>query len=98
VDSPVPEQDIASFENTFNTNVRGAYFLVAGLVPGMLERGRGTIVNVTTMAAFEGIPGASGYSAPRPQPNHSPVPGHPNSDRAECVSTVWPPAPTVPME
>lgn len=57
------EQDPATFETTFNTNVCGAYFLVAGLVPAMLERGRGSIVNITTMAAFKGIPGASGYSA-----------------------------------
>lgn len=57
------EQDMGTFEATFDTNVRGAYFLVAGLVPGMLQRGRGSIVNVTTMAAFKGIPGASGYSA-----------------------------------
>jgi NAD(P)-dependent dehydrogenase (short-subunit alcohol dehydrogenase family) len=57
------DQDVAPFEAIFDTNVRGAYFLVAGLVPGMLERGRGSIVNVTTMAAFIGVPGASGYSA-----------------------------------
>ena len=30
---------------------------------GCCRRGRGSIVNVTTMAAFKGIPGASGYSA-----------------------------------
>jgi NAD(P)-dependent dehydrogenase (short-subunit alcohol dehydrogenase family) len=57
------EQTRAAFESMFDTNVRGAYFLVAGLVPGMLRRGRGSIVNITTMAAFKGIPGASGYSA-----------------------------------
>jgi NAD(P)-dependent dehydrogenase (short-subunit alcohol dehydrogenase family) len=57
------DQDMATFESMFDANVRGAYFLVAGLVPGMLRRGRGSIVNVTTMAAFKGIPGASGYSA-----------------------------------
>jgi NAD(P)-dependent dehydrogenase (short-subunit alcohol dehydrogenase family) len=57
------DQDMAGFETMFDTNVRGAYFLVAGLIPGMLQRGRGSIVNVTTMAAFKGIPGASGYSA-----------------------------------
>lgn len=57
------EQNAASFETLFDTNVRGAYFLVAGLIPGMLKRGRGSIVNITTMAAFKGIPGASGYSA-----------------------------------
>jgi NAD(P)-dependent dehydrogenase (short-subunit alcohol dehydrogenase family) len=57
------EQDVASFESTFDTNVRGAYFLVAALAPGMLRRGRGSIVNVTSMVAFKGIPGASSYSA-----------------------------------
>ena len=57
------EKDPATFETTFNTNVCGAYFLVSGLVLAMLERGRGSIVNITTMAAFKGIPGASGYSA-----------------------------------
>jgi NAD(P)-dependent dehydrogenase (short-subunit alcohol dehydrogenase family) len=57
------DQDVASFEKTFDTNVRGSYFLVAGLVPGMLERGRGSIINVTSMVASKGVPGASTYSA-----------------------------------
>ena len=57
------DQDMAAFETMFDTNVRGAYFLVAGLVPAMVRRRRGSIVNITTMAAFKGIPGASGYSA-----------------------------------
>jgi NAD(P)-dependent dehydrogenase (short-subunit alcohol dehydrogenase family) len=57
------EQEVGSFEKTFDTNVRGTYFLVAGLVPGMLERGRGSIINVTSMVASKGVPGASSYSA-----------------------------------
>ncbi|ORW20644.1 short-chain dehydrogenase [Mycolicibacter nonchromogenicus] len=57
------EQDVASFTATFDTNVRGAYFLVAALAPGMMRRGRGSIVNVTSMVAFKGVPGASSYSA-----------------------------------
>ncbi|MGV0744330.1 SDR family NAD(P)-dependent oxidoreductase [Mycolicibacterium sp. XJ870] len=57
------DQDIPSFEKTFDTNVRGLYFLAAGVVPGMLEAGRGTIVNITTMVASKGVPGASAYSA-----------------------------------
>lgn len=57
------EQDVAMFESIFCTNVRGSYFLVAGVVPGMLERGRGSIVNVTSMVAFKGVAGASSYSA-----------------------------------
>jgi NAD(P)-dependent dehydrogenase (short-subunit alcohol dehydrogenase family) len=57
------EQDVASFERTFDTNVRGSYFLTAGLVPGMLERRRGSIVNITSMVAAKGVPAASVYSA-----------------------------------
>jgi NAD(P)-dependent dehydrogenase (short-subunit alcohol dehydrogenase family) len=57
------DQELAAFERTFDTNVRGTYFLVAGLVPGMLERGRGSIINVTSMVASKGVAGASVYSA-----------------------------------
>ena len=56
-------QEVPSFEKTFDTNVRGTYFLAAGLVPGMLKRGRGSIINVTSMVASKGVPGASAYSA-----------------------------------
>jgi NAD(P)-dependent dehydrogenase (short-subunit alcohol dehydrogenase family) len=56
-------QEVPSFEKTFDTNVRGTYFLVAGLVPGMLKRGRGSIINVTSMVAAKGVAGASAYSA-----------------------------------
>lgn len=57
------DQQIAAFQRTFDTNVRGLYFLTAGLVPGMLARRRGSIVNVTTMVATKGVPGASAYGA-----------------------------------
>jgi NAD(P)-dependent dehydrogenase (short-subunit alcohol dehydrogenase family) len=57
------DQQVDAFERTFDTNVRGAYFVAAGLAPGMLERGHGSIVNVTTMVASKGVPGAGVYSA-----------------------------------
>ena len=57
------DQELMSFEKTFDTNVRGSYFLAAGLVPGMLERGHGSIINITSMVASKGVPGASAYSA-----------------------------------
>lgn len=56
-------QDPAAFDTAFSTNVRGAYFLVAALVPHMLAQGGGSIVNITSMVAFKGVPGASTYSA-----------------------------------
>lgn len=57
------DQGLDAFEKTFDTNVRGTYFLAAGLVPGMLARGHGSIINVTTMVAKKGVPGAGAYSA-----------------------------------
>lgn len=57
------EQSVEGYERIFDTNVRGAYFLVATLVPHMLEKGEGNIVNVTSLAAFKGFPAASAYSA-----------------------------------
>ncbi|AMO63797.1 dehydrogenase of uncharacterised specificity, short-chain alcohol dehydrogenase like protein [Mycolicibacterium phlei] len=57
------DQEMGAFERTFDTNVRGLYFLTAGLVSGMAERGHGAVVNVTTMVAGKGVPGAGVYSA-----------------------------------
>jgi NAD(P)-dependent dehydrogenase (short-subunit alcohol dehydrogenase family) len=57
------DQDVAAFQNTVDTNLRGTYFLTAGLAKGMLTRGRGAVVNVTSMVASKGVPGASVYSA-----------------------------------
>jgi NAD(P)-dependent dehydrogenase (short-subunit alcohol dehydrogenase family) len=61
--APTLEQDLASFEAMFDTNVRGAYFLVATVAEGMLERARGAIVNITSPAGDKGFPGTSVYSA-----------------------------------
>jgi NAD(P)-dependent dehydrogenase (short-subunit alcohol dehydrogenase family) len=61
--APTPEQDLDSFQSMFDVNVRAPYFLTAALAPGMAARGGGAIVNVTTMAAELGLPGASAYGA-----------------------------------
>lgn len=61
--APTVEQDVASFEAMFDSNVRGTYFLVAELAKGMMARRQGSIVNVTSLAAVKGMPGASVYSA-----------------------------------
>ncbi|MDX3771979.1 MULTISPECIES: SDR family oxidoreductase [unclassified Streptomyces] len=61
--APTVEQSITGFQQMFDTNVRGTYFLTASLAPAMLSQGRGSIINVSTMAASMGVPGASGYSA-----------------------------------
>lgn len=57
------DQTVAAFDMTFDTNVRGTYFLTAALVRGMVARGGGSIINVSSMVASHGVPGASVYSA-----------------------------------
>lgn len=61
--APTFEQDVAGFQQLFDTNVRGTYFLVAAAAKGMVERGHGSIVNITTLAAHKGFPGTSVYAA-----------------------------------
>jgi len=60
---PTVEQDAATFDQAVAVNVRAPYFLTAALVPRMMAKKRGSIVNVTTMAAAIGMPGLSVYSA-----------------------------------
>jgi NAD(P)-dependent dehydrogenase (short-subunit alcohol dehydrogenase family) len=60
---PTVEQGLDGYEESFAANVRAPYFLTAALVPGMIERGAGSIVNVSTMAARIGIAGMSVYGA-----------------------------------
>ena len=57
------DQDAASFESALAANVRAPFFLTAALVPAMIARGGGSVVNVSTMAASVAIPGLSVYSA-----------------------------------
>jgi NAD(P)-dependent dehydrogenase (short-subunit alcohol dehydrogenase family) len=61
--SPTADQDLASFEQMFDVNVRGTFFLTAALAPKMARRGGGSIVNITTMAAEIGMVGAAAYGA-----------------------------------
>ena len=51
------------FERVYSLNVKAPYFLVAELAPLMAKRGKGAIVNVSTMAADYGAPGMSLYGS-----------------------------------
>jgi NAD(P)-dependent dehydrogenase (short-subunit alcohol dehydrogenase family) len=61
--APTHETDVADFDATFATNVRAPFFLTAAVAPKMAARGGGSIVNVGTMVAHFGLPGASAYGA-----------------------------------
>ena len=61
--SPTPEQSLDGYQQVFDVNVRGTYFLTAALVPAMVAKGRGSIVNVSSIAAVIGTPVGSVYNA-----------------------------------
>jgi NAD(P)-dependent dehydrogenase (short-subunit alcohol dehydrogenase family) len=49
-------------------HVRAPYFLTAAVVPAMIAKGSGSIINVSTMAARIGMAGLSTYSATKAAP------------------------------
>ncbi|HEV7359974.1 MAG TPA: SDR family oxidoreductase [Mycobacterium sp.] len=55
--------DDATFDEHVNVNLRAPYILVQQLVPGMVERAHGTVVNVSTVAASAPASGAGIYGA-----------------------------------
>ncbi|MEU7527210.1 SDR family oxidoreductase [Saccharothrix sp. NPDC042600] len=61
--APTVEQTVEDYDLMFDVNVRALFFLTAALAPGMVAKGSGSIVNVSTMATAVGIPGAAVYSA-----------------------------------
>jgi NAD(P)-dependent dehydrogenase (short-subunit alcohol dehydrogenase family) len=61
--APAFEQDVSGFELMFDVNVRAVFFLTTAIARRMAERGEGSIINITTMAAAFGMPGAAAYGA-----------------------------------
>ena len=61
--SPAHETSEESFDDVYALNVKAPYFLVAELAPLMAQRGKGAIVNVSTMAADFGMEGLSLYGS-----------------------------------
>jgi NAD(P)-dependent dehydrogenase (short-subunit alcohol dehydrogenase family) len=57
------EFDVSAFDEMFATNVRAAFFLVAAIAPGMAERGRGSIVSLSSMSGGVGLVGGAAYGA-----------------------------------
>ena len=60
---PTHETTEELFEKVYSLNVKAPYFLVAELAPLMAKRGKGAIVNVSTMVADYGVSGMSLYGS-----------------------------------
>jgi NADP-dependent 3-hydroxy acid dehydrogenase YdfG len=61
--APVAELSVKSLDDHLAVNLRGAFMVTRILLPAMLERGRGLIVNVGSVAGRKAFPGNAAYSA-----------------------------------
>ena len=59
----IHEGDINGWEEMINTNVKGLLYLSRTLIPGMVQRGRGHIINIGSIAGHEVYPGGNVYCA-----------------------------------
>jgi NAD(P)-dependent dehydrogenase (short-subunit alcohol dehydrogenase family) len=54
--------DEAAWDNVLDINLRGMYLMCRAVIPGMLERGRGAIVNTSSVMATLTEPGYEAYT------------------------------------
>ncbi|GGF28968.1 SDR family NAD(P)-dependent oxidoreductase [Subtercola lobariae] len=60
---PSEDLDDSTLASLFASNVESAYILTAALAPAMVDRGFGSVVNLSSMAASVGLAGGAAYSA-----------------------------------
>ncbi len=60
---PVAEIDPGREISMLRTNVEAVDHLCALVMPGMIERGRGAVLNVASTASYQPLPGQAGYAA-----------------------------------
>jgi len=76
------ENNLDDIDNMVDVNVKGVLYVLRAFVPGFLERKRGDIVNISSVAGLEGYPGGSVYCATK----HA-VQGLTEALRKEVVAT-----------
>jgi NAD(P)-dependent dehydrogenase (short-subunit alcohol dehydrogenase family) len=59
----VGEADPAEWARSIEINLIGAYYTIRAVLPGMIERGHGDIINVSSGAAHRPLEGWSAYCA-----------------------------------
>jgi short-subunit dehydrogenase len=62
-ENPAVGFSAADFEAQVRVNLIGVANSVAAVLPGMLERGRGHLVAISSLASFRGLPLMAGYCA-----------------------------------
>jgi NAD(P)-dependent dehydrogenase (short-subunit alcohol dehydrogenase family) len=61
--APLARTDPELWERHFRTNVTGPYLLARAVVPGMVERGWGRVINIASVAGLQGAAYVTAYTA-----------------------------------
>jgi NAD(P)-dependent dehydrogenase (short-subunit alcohol dehydrogenase family) len=64
------QQDVATFSRIIQVNLVGAYIVTRAAVPGMIERGSGAIINITSVAGISPNPATGGYGPSKAALSH----------------------------
>lgn len=63
LEKPVSDSSVADFDDIFNTNVKGSFFMIKAVLPYFMQNKSGSIVNIASDAGIRGNYGCSLYSA-----------------------------------
>ena len=57
------DANVKDWDTMIDTNIKGLLYVTRLILPGMIERGRGHIINIGSIGAFELYPGGNVYCA-----------------------------------
>ena len=60
---PAPRANLDDWDQMIDTNCKGLVYLTRALLPGMVERGHGLVINIGSTAATYPYPGGNVYGA-----------------------------------
>lgn len=61
--APVAEMSLDTWDEVFDVNLRGMFLVTRAFLPAMLAKGRGAIVNMSSLAGRNGFAGGAAYCA-----------------------------------
>lgn len=63
VHTPLEPMEVENVEYMMRVNIFGVIYAIEGVLPEMLERGRGHLAAMSSLGSYRGFPGESGYCA-----------------------------------
>jgi 3-hydroxy acid dehydrogenase/malonic semialdehyde reductase len=61
--TPLHEGDVSDWEEMIDTNIKGLLYVTRAILPAMVDRGHGHVINIGSIAGHEVYPGGSVYCA-----------------------------------